>query len=321
MESQESFRHANDHLATLLRAKPDLVLTDKHPGYFSTQQGEKYASDNGIPILHVQHHKAHFAAVLAENGLLESEEPILGVIFDGTGYGDDGQIWGGEFFIYQRGKMDRNGHLLYFEQIAGDKMSREPRLSAYAVLRHHPQKEELLKTKFSEREWMVYEAVPKSTVMTSSAGRLFDAVSCLLGLCDTMSYEGEAAMYLEKEASSYYKMLDSVQGYQFTIDIDGNIPVHPILDSILLDLQNHTPIGLIAFRFHLTIARMIVSYARHTGIRQIALSGGVFQNTLLVDLCHRLTDLEMTVNTHRELSPNDECISFGQIAYYSTQSS
>ncbi|MCU0348531.1 MAG: hypothetical protein MUC59_16460, partial [Saprospiraceae bacterium] len=186
---------------------------DAHPDYFSTQLGEELAANWGAKTARIQHHEAHFAAVLAENDLLRSPEPVLGIIWDGTGLGSDGQIWGGEFFLKAKSGGDsksppdlsikRVAHLDNFDFLLGDKMPREPRISALSLCKGMAEAESVLVTKFTPNEWSLYNRLLRngSTLQTSSMGRFFDGVASLLGLGDVQSFEGEAAMRLEQAAT------------------------------------------------------------------------------------------------------------------------
>jgi len=315
--AQESFRHSLAHLLDLLKAKPGVILSDLHPGYYSAQLAASMASEGSIPLYRIQHHKAHFAAVLAENDLMKADEPILGVVFDGTGFGEDGQVWGGEFFKYEDREITRVGHLPLYDHFASDKMSREPRLSAFALFNSLPMARDLLRKKFSDTEWNVYTSLLPSEIKTSSAGRIFDAVASVLGLCDVQSYEGEAAMYLEHIADEYARShaaqvsFDAVRFYP-----DGTIDMKPLFDEIVNDVATGVEKGLTALKFHHAIALSVIRFAEVQGIRNLALSGGVFQNSLLADLCHQYATEDMIIYTHCELSPNDENISYGQLAFW-----
>ena len=311
LEAQRYYDHTLAHLINLTEIHPELVLVDKHPDYYATQRGEAYAAEHGLSVYRVQHHKAHFAAVLAEHGLWRGAEPVLGVIFDGTGYGDDGQIWGGEWMVYHRGEIQRVGHVPYFAHLSGDKMAREPRLSALAVFGA----EEELRGKFSDQEWSWYtRAVDRGQVRSSSMGRLFDAVASLLGLCDVMSYEGQAAMMLETLAKQWMDQCGGIDEALRTVEHRKN-SFASIRQGVLEDYRRGVDRGRIAFGFHLGIASWIRAVAEDLDIRKVAFSGGVWQNALLVDLVSALME-DRELYFHRHFPPNDECISFGQLMYY-----
>ncbi len=324
-DTQQSFRHALDHLTTVLQSPPDTVLLDAHPDYFSTQLGEELAANWGAKTVHIQHHEAHFAAVLAENGLLQSAEPILGIIWDGTGLGSDGQIWGGEFFLKAKSGGDsksppdlwqRVAHLDNFDFLLGDKMPREPRISALSLCKGIAAAEEVLMTKFSVNEWSLYNRLLRngSTLQTSSMGRLFDGVASLLGLGDVQTFEGEAAMRLEQAATKYFKKhgLRSAETWLGRLDHQENLPFSPIITGLLGGLKKGDSIEKLAAQFHTSLVSGIQLVAQHCNAKKLAFSGGVWQNGLLVDLCIELLGSDFELFFHRQVSPNDECVSFGQ---------
>jgi hydrogenase maturation protein HypF len=268
----------------------------------------------------VQHHKAHFAAVLAENNLLNNEAPVLGVIWDGVGLGDDGQIWGGEFFKYHDNQMQRSYHFDYFPVIAGDKMAREPRLSALAVSQGPDPSEDLLKNKFTEQEWRVYQKLLQAgnLLSCSSVGRLFDAVASLLSLSDKQSYEGEAAMLLEEQAATYFQQHGwNFNDHYFMEEVHhNNIPTGTLMIDLVTDIKKGLTVNFIAAKFHYSLVQLLRMIARQLNVKIIACSGGVFQNAVLVDLLQMNLGKDYQLFFHKDLSPNDENISFGQLVYY-----
>lgn len=201
-EKERHYKHTLEHLVKLFEKQPEVILADKHPDYFSTRYAERLSAELGIPINKYQHHKAHFAAVMGEHNLIDSEELVLGVVWDGIGLGDDGQAWGGEFFTYQDYAFRRTHYFEYMDFILRDKMSREPRISALTAVHGIENSGNLLEKKFNKTEWVNYQKLLQKSgnLKTSSVGRLFDAVSSLLGIKDRSSYEGEAAMLLENVA-------------------------------------------------------------------------------------------------------------------------
>ncbi len=301
------------------QAKPTAIVSDLHPAYFTTGFGRRIAQELNTPYIQVQHHEAHFAAVLAENKLLKSSKPILGVIWDGTGYGHDGQIWGGEFFRYQAGgQISRIGHLPFFPLLLGDKMAREPRLSALAFCQKFAEDTvSRLSQKFSPTEWQLYEkmvAGPQQ-LTTSSMGRVFDAVAALLGLADKVSYEGEAALLLETAARRFFRQNNRIQAGYFLRAGKLQDPFSPEwLTFLMEDIKNQKMPEQVAALFHLGLAEMVAAAAVRGGFEAVAFSGGVFQNALLVTLLQKkLKKLKIKPYFHKELSPNDENISFGQL--------
>ncbi len=314
-DSQVSYRETLQHLCEHYSFKPEVLLADSHPGYHSTQLAEEMSREEGTELHTIQHHKAHFMAVLAENGLLNSNEDILGFIWDGTGYGEDNQIWGGEIFIRQKNRISRLNHLAYFPVLAGDKMSKEPRLSAISLLRNVPEAEHLLKGHFSEREWDFYTkmAAYPERVSTSSMGRFLDTIGCLLGAGTHNMYEAETAMKLENMARRYSGK--KLPDYEFELSNIG-INWQPFLAGIIRDISKKRDIEEIAAGVFHSLAAMIYQISKETGINRLAFSGGVFQNAVLVDEIIKQNPGNAELLFHKQLSPNDENIPFGQIAWY-----
>jgi hydrogenase maturation protein HypF len=315
LESQEAYTETLDHLCRLLKAKPARILIDSHPGYFVSLFGKEKATNENIPLQSIQHHEAHFGAVLAENNLLESEKPILGVVWDGTGYGHDEQIWGGEFFIYEDHEMHRVAHLDYFSQLLGDKMSKEPRLSALSLLKSFPNRQNLIKDYFSDKEWEFYQKQIQQPghLLTSSMGRLLDGLATILGICQLNTYEAEAAMKLE--AAAYACKNHSLEYYP--IPLSNNRLMHDVmLPYVFDDIDKKEDVSLIAWKIFCSLAKLIEQVSNSFELDKIAFSGGVFQNALLVEIISNLMAGKKELYFHKQLSPNDECIGFGQIACY-----
>jgi hydrogenase maturation protein HypF len=301
--------------------QPVAVLADVHPAYFTTGLGQQLARELDVPFVQIQHHEAHFAAVLAENRLLTSKKAVLGVIWDGTGYGHDGQIWGGEFFSYRpENGIKRLGHFPSFPLILGDKMAREPRLSALAFCQSFaPEKTERLSGKFTPSEWHLYPKMHNARPLTTtSMGRVFDAVAALLGLADKVSYEGEAALLLETAARRFFRQNTTLQEGYFSKAHQHNAPFSPEWLAFLMeDLEQTASPERVAALFHLSLVEMVSAVAVRGGFETVAFSGGVFQNTLLVSLLRKhLKKIKIKPCFHQELSPNDENISFGQLTYH-----
>lgn len=321
-DTQESFELTLNHFLQLFEDRPQYIVTDTHPDYFSTQLGERLAKEWQIPIYKMQHHKAHFNAVMAENGLLESKEPILGVIWDGTGLGDDGNIWGGEFFKYENKAFLRCYYFDYFPLILGDKMPKEPRISALSLAYDVYGAEDFLDKKFTHTEGVLYRKMlaKENILQTSSVGRLFDGVASLLDLADKVSYEGEAAMLLEDLALSFFKKhgLDFNESYISEGSSYYRIPTKTLIQNIVFDLKKGKNKDLIAAKFHVSLVKIIQKVARNVGCKKLAFSGGVFQNSLLVDLIIHHLEREFDLFFHQQLSPNDECVSFGQLFHKNT---
>ena len=316
VESQDSFNAALNHVSSLIDFKPKQILIDKHPRYFVSEKGLELSLNHSTKIWSIQHHEAHFAAVMAENKLLDLKEPILGIIWDGAGFGTDEKIWGGEVFIFDQGEIKRAAHLKYFPQLMGDKMSKEPRLSALSVLQNLPLAQSLIQKYFTIQEWQYYQQVIRQTnlVYTSSMGRLIDAVACILGLIPVCTYEGEAAMLLEALAKRC--KTHSYDYYHLPL-IEGEFDWTVLINELIHDWFQKEVNELIAWKFFYSLAKAIARTSNHFFIDKIAFSGGVFQNALLVDMILEILQHKRQLYFHVQLSPNDECISMGQMAWFS----
>jgi len=313
-EAQQNYEQTFQHLTNILQPKFDKVVTDMHPAYFATQFGQKTALEQSIPQISIQHHKAHFISVLGENNLWNNKEKVLGVIWDGTGLGDDGNIWGGEFFSFENHQINRLQHIGEFDFILADKMVREPRISLLALTHQMPDAEIFVKQKFSDTEWKIYRQLLRNTRLKStSMGRLFDAVSSLLFSNDIHTYEAEASMKLEWKAHQYLQTHSKPESY-----LSEKLPAHFvsfIMKKIITNLAQNKDKGLIAAQFHVSLADYIRLSAQKYDYKNIAFSGGVFQNALLVDLIIEQMQRKYNLYFHKEFSPNDEGIAFGQLLY------
>jgi hydrogenase maturation protein HypF len=317
---QKKFETTLKHFLHLFNTQPKVILIDKHPGYFTSFLGRQLAKQWDAKLIELQHHEAHFASVLGEHNLLDESEPVLGVSWDGTGLGDDGQIWGGEFFIYHQHTFTRTNHFDYFDSFLGDKMAMEPRLSAFSLCNKIEEAESILKTKFTAPEWSNYQKlIAYNKLKTSSVGRMFDAVASLLGLIDKTSYEGEAAMLVEKMALQYFKnklkippaWLENAQG-------ENILSAQYLMKEIVTKIKEGKNKSELAAWFHVQLALSIKTIARQQQCNKICFSGGVFQNGLLVDLVNKLLSDKHELHFNKHLSPNDENISFGQIIWFNT---
>jgi len=294
---------------SIFEQQPNVIIVDKHPNYHSTQYGKELAQKTNSKLVEIQHHKAHFSAVLGEHNLFK--EKVLGVVFDGTGYGDDNAIWGGEFLNYENNTIERVNHLAYFDWLLGDKMAKEPRLSLLSLASE--EMNDILETKFTSNELKTYQTLKKlNSLKTSSVGRLFDAVASLLDVTDYNSYEGEAAILMENLITAY--KLNSCKSYLVTIE--NEISSEEIIRNIGIDFKNGNSKENIIINFLYTLANAIIEIAKTNQYNHIAFSGGVFQNTTLVDMLLELAPKELKLYFHNNLSPNDENISFGQLMYY-----
>lgn len=315
IEARQAFTDNFQQVLNLSGIQPGAVLTDKHPGYLSTAYGNAFAGEHSIPQYSIQHHKAHAAAVLAENGLLNSQEAVLCFAWDGTGYGDDDQIWGSEVIRFEAQRMETFARLAPFRQVLGDKMSREPRLSAFSVLEHWPSDQLRLKELFSRKEWDWYLQLIDQPISlhTSSMGRWLDAMAAIIGVCSSNTYEGQAAMQLEALADQYHA--DFIEPYPARL-LEGQIIWSDLVPALLNDLDAGLAKQQIAARLLKTLVEIIKRCAAASGCRKLAFSGGVFQNRLLVEMIEQELNNKYQLYFHRKLSPNDECIAFGQLACY-----
>jgi hydrogenase maturation protein HypF len=307
-ETLRSFTEGIEHFRRLFDIDPQVVAHDLHPEYLST----KYALDlDGVDLLGVQHHHAHIASCLADNG---ADGPVIGVAFDGTGYGEDGTIWGGEFLVADLAGFERGGHLAPVPMPGGAAAIRQPWRMAAAYL---GLSSGLDVERRNEAAWDAVVAMAAkglNSPLTSSAGRLFDAVAAVLGVRDVINYEGQAAIELEQladptESCAYQAVIE--EGGPFLAR--GADLVHAVAD----DLAAGIPAPVIAARFHHGVAALIEAGClllreRH-GLGTVALSGGVFQNMLLVrETVGRLEARGFAVLVHSRVPCNDGGISLGQ---------
>jgi hydrogenase maturation protein HypF len=335
LENLETLEHYEAALATyrhLFRLEPELVACDLHPDYMSTRLAGTYAHEHGLPAPYpVQHHKAHIASVLADHGWGPDDGPVIGVALDGTGYGEDRRIWGGEWFVGDYRGFERVAHLAYLPLPGGDAAIRHPWRTAVAYLHALDLDEDLTLGAFCPGDVMrVRTMVDRelNTPQTSSMGRLFDAVSALLDVCHEATYEAQAAIELEQVASTALSG-GHVHADAYPVEItksdagDGAAPYQiepaPLLDALLLDRARGVATAEIALRFHATVAAMVVRVAdrlrAETGIETVAISGGVFQNRLLLSLAlPLLARAGFEVLRHHQVPPNDGCVSLGQAA-------
>jgi hydrogenase maturation protein HypF len=312
-ETLRSFTEGIEHFERLFAVEPELVAHDLHPEYLST----KYALEReGVEAVGVQHHHAHLAACLAEHG---EDGPAVGAIFDGTGYGTDGTVWGGELLVGDRSDFQRAGHLHAVRMPGGERAIRQPWRMACAwlleALGPEPPVPPLLAEVVSEEEWGKVAELAASGLaspITTSAGRLFDAVAALCGTRAEVNYEGQAAVELEACADPAVR-----DGYP--------LPGGAVLDAretiraVLADLGAGISVGTVAAKFHNAMAegaaRAAAELARIHGLELAVLSGGVFQNRLLLErTAEALERAGLRVLTPRLLPPNDGGIAFGQAA-------
>jgi len=305
-----------------LKKHPKIIAHDLHPEYQST----KYAFNlppNTYHLTAIQHHHAHIASCLVENEL--RNEKVIGIAFDGTGLGSDNTLWGAEFLVCDYKGFTRKAHLAQIPLIGGERAILEPwRLSATWLYRIYKEKMLSLGIEFIKKinkdKWKVLQEADSKNInspQASSLGRLFDAAASLIFAKYKVNFEAELAIELEKLALSYKHRAMS---YRFGIlkkNAGYIIDPQPVFKGIAMDLKNREPKAKIACRFHLTVAKMIAKMSvilrKDTGIKKVVLSGGVFQNNLLLTLALDLLYKEgFSVILHKKLSCNDSCLSLGQ---------
>ncbi|MCX8061106.1 MAG: carbamoyltransferase HypF [Anaerolineales bacterium] len=329
-ETYQSLEEGIDHYQRLFRINPEIIAYDKHPNYLSTRYALERARQQKIPLLGVQHHHAHIASCLVENGW-QTEDAVIGVSFDGTGYGDDGAIWGGEFLIASYTSYQRVAHLQYLPLPGGDRSIRMPARVALAYLHYIgiewnqnlPPYQALCA---DERQLLRSQLEHNiNLINTSSMGRLFDMVSSLIGLRHKINYEAQAAIELEAIAS--------FQDHAYPFDLihaptaSGlpiQIGVKKLIQALVNDYLQGTSSAVISGRFHRTIAESVLNVCQvlrsQLDIQHVALSGGVWQNlTLLEKTCKLLNDAGFRVLVHQEVPSNDGGIALGQVAIASVK--
>jgi hydrogenase maturation protein HypF len=347
MENMETLEHFDSTISLykrLFHIEPEIVAHDLHPDYLATKYARELG-ESGMKLVPVQHHHAHIASCLADNGV---ESQVIGVAFDGTGMGADGNIWGGEFLVADYHSFNRVGHLEYLPLPGGAAAIKRPYRTAIgyiltllgknalnaviATVNKEKGKQSRLVSmgQVSEVEIEVINRQIEKRVnspLSSSMGRLFDAISALLGIRGEIDYEGQAAVELEMAAHSFVfereldeAISDLKESYPYRIVEDKGMRIvhlRELLSGVIEDLRQDVSKGMIAVRFHSTVAQMINEMchliADDTGINQVALSGGVFQNRLLLRKTVKLLESSgFQVLTHRQVPCNDGGISLGQ---------
>ena len=324
-ETLRSFTEGIGHFQRLFGITPQLVAHDLHPEYLST----KYAMDLDVAgLVGVQHHHAHIASCLADN---DEDGPVIGVAFDGTGYGTDGSLWGGEFLLADLAGFERAGHLAGVPMPGGAAAIRQPwRMAAAYLDAAYPDRRDGRRDAVDglgvaarhEDSWADVLAMSRRGInapVTSSAGRLFDAVAALTGVRDSVSYEGQAAVELEQRAAAAWAAVPPSGAYRAAITPGAPLTVAGagLFRAAAEDLLDGQPVDVIAARFHHGVAAMIVEVClllrESSGLGTVALSGGVFQNVLLLETAAgRLEGSGFRVLTHSRVPPNDGGISLGQ---------
>lgn len=315
-EVLQSLAEASDHLQQILDLRPEAVAHDLHPDYLSTHFAEQFSD---LPKIPVQHHHAHLASCLAEHCW---QDPAIGVIFDGIGLGDDDTIWGGEFLIGDLGRYERVGNLQPVCMPGGDAATREPWRMAVSYIQHAYGSDwpdlEMLRAIVPADVRLLQQMMEKglNSPLTSSCGRLFDAVAALAGLRQKVNYEGQAALELEMAITNSGD--DAVYPWDI-FEMDGRFVVGhtPLIRAIVDDLLTGSEAGMISRRFHLTLAEIIADVCgrlrKARGLETVALSGGVFQNRFLTEQASLLLEQSgFHVLRHSLVPPNDGGLALGQ---------
>ncbi len=315
-ETLKSFELGVEHFEKLFRVKPEVIAYDLHPNYLATRYALERAERENIPSMGVQHHHAHIAACMAEHGL-NGTHPVIGLAFDGTGYGEDGAIWGGEVLIVDYKSYQRKYHLEYFPLPGGDAAIKKPARTALALLWSLGMEwdERLISVaEFSAEDQVVLRTQLErkiNTPMTSSMGRLFDAAAALAGVRQKVNYEGQAAIEFEALADETERA-----SYSFGLDQD-TVKVRSVVEALIKDVMAGIHISKISARFHNGLAEsareICLKIKSETGIDEVVLSGGVWQNiTLLGRTLSLLNKDGFRVYIHREVPTNDGGLSLGQ---------
>ena len=328
METYENYQQQIRHFERLFDIRPSVLVCDLHPDYLSTGYAAGRAEEENLPLLQVQHHYAHMASCMADNDL---DEPCIGVIWDGTGFGTDGTVWGGEFLTGDLTGFERRGRIDHIRLPGGDKVTKELDRTAISLLKDCGFSPDLLycgaeRTVDTEKEKERISQLLDLNIncpKASSMGRLFDAVSAILGIRHRASYEGQGAVLLEAAAEH-----DVSETYPVVIEEEspenGGLSVRvfryqPMLAALLKDRADGLPVGRIAAKFLNTLVemarRMCVSISAETGIRKVVLSGGSFQNIYMLSrLMTALKNEGLEPYCHSRVSANDEGLSLGQAA-------
>jgi hydrogenase maturation protein HypF len=307
----EEYKSSFADLSKMLHISPDYTVCDLHPNYHSS----KFIRSLGVPIKYVQHHHAHIASVIAEHHL---EGKVLGVAFDGTGYGTDGNVWGGEFLICEEANFSREAHLAYNTYLGGDDSLKDASKTATCLLLNAGLDEYVTDHNLNIIKAALNNKI--NTILSSSMGRLFDAASSILNICHRNQYEGECAILLENEALLAIEQQIEPVPLSFCIEEKGE-EIRIEYKELLLNLskeKEHKDKKALALGFHHAVADMTVTVCeilrKKEGIQKVALSGGVFQNAILLERVYNgLSERGFQVYTNNLLPPNDSSISLGQV--------
>jgi hydrogenase maturation protein HypF len=316
-EAHAAFRTAAADLPRLYDVAPEIIACDLHPDYISTKHAAQLAAQTDAVVHPVQHHWAHVLACMAEN---EVVFPALGVAWDGAGYGTDGTIWGGEFLLAREDGFDRLAHLRQFRLPGGEAAIRQPRRSALGVLYEMGglkalDRDDLAPLRdFPDSELNVIRQMLARDVqspVTSSAGRLFDAVAALTGLRQQSTFEGQSAMELE---FAVHSCVSEAYDFEIKSTAPSIVDWRPMFEQILGEIRDGVEAGVVAAKFHNTLVEIIVSVARHAGQTRVVLTGGCFQNRYLTErTVQRLLETGFRPYWHQRVPTNDGGISLGQI--------
>jgi hydrogenase maturation protein HypF len=315
-ETLQSFEEGIIHFENLFRVKPEIIVCDLHPDYLSTRYAMERSRSENLPLVQVQHHHAHLAACLVENSW-ESDDPVIGLTFDGTGLGTDGTIWGGEVLVGGYTTFNRRFHLNEFLLPGGDRAVHYPARTALALLAQYGIEwdHSLPPVKFfAEKEIEIIHAQIKKKInspATTSMGRLFDAVASLLGVRQQVNYEGQAAIEMENLCDPNENGM-----YPFSLSADM-IETSETFHKIMTDIKTNISKPIIAAKFHNSIVQMCIQISEviqlETGLNTVALSGGVWQNMFIYSrTVEKLMKKGFQVLVHKKIPTNDACISLGQ---------
>jgi len=307
----QNFNQTIESLGELYKFNPRIIAHDAHPDYLSSQ----YADAQNLDLIPIQHHYAHILSCLADNQL---EPPVLGIAWDGTGYGADHTLWGGEFIHVTQKHWQRIAYFQPFKLPGVEKSVKEPKRIALSLLTQLGinLSENLpitLKNQFTKNELIIFKTILEKNLncpLTSSVGRLFDGMSSILGICHQISFEGQAAMALE------FATLETKtdEFYDFSLTQNTIIQWQPMLTAILEDLNHNLPISFISVKFHNTLVEIIVVIAKLVGEKKIVLTGGCFQNLYLTEKAiNRLKIENFVPYWHHQIPSHDGGISVGQI--------
>ncbi|MBX9878832.1 MAG: carbamoyltransferase HypF [Candidatus Obscuribacterales bacterium] len=337
LENLETLEHMQTALARmkdLFEFTPEIIASDMHPDYLSTNYAAELHQALEIPLIQVQHHHAHIVSCMVENNLVD---PVIGVAFDGLGYGTDSTFWGGEFLICSLSDFKRAAHLQPKQMPGGNLAIRHPWRMALSYLNTQSETAStflnICRQKHGEQAVHFAQSQIKKNInspLTSSMGRLFDAASAVLNIRHNASFEGQAAIELEKYGQDFLSSGTSLQNivpYRYLLITDSSpylIDTDELLPQLITDQLSGASTSEISYRFHLTVAKLIgdtCSAIRNTSdINQICLSGGVFQNRLLIDLSNKiLQGLDFEIFRHGQVPANDGGLSLGQAVVAASQ--